>query len=69
MHSEGWIFDVEILARLIRDRRGTSLPQPRDVVYEVPLSRWRDVGGSKLGLLASMIALSQVARVWWRYLR
>src|SRR5262249_34903218 len=31
-----WLFDVEILARLIRARRGTSLRQAEDVVYELP---------------------------------
>jgi glycosyltransferase involved in cell wall biosynthesis len=43
-----WIFDVEILARLIQARRGKPLPQPEQVVYEFPLLEWRDVPGSKL---------------------
>lgn len=44
-----WIFDVEILARLIQSRRGNDLPQARDIIYEFPLTEWRDVPGSKLG--------------------
>jgi len=43
-----WIFDVEILARLIKARRGTKLPQPEQTIYEFPLTEWRDVPGSKL---------------------
>jgi glycosyltransferase involved in cell wall biosynthesis len=43
-----WIFDVEILARLIHARRGKKLPQPEQVIYELPLLEWRDVPGSKL---------------------
>jgi len=46
-HSR-WIFDVEILARLIQARRGTQLPQPEAVIYEFPLLEWRDVPASKL---------------------
>jgi dolichyl-phosphate beta-glucosyltransferase len=43
-----WIFDVEIIARLIRARRGTDRPQACDVIHELPLQVWRDVKGSKL---------------------
>src|SRR5262245_60342553 len=32
-----WVFDVEILARLIEARRASSLPQPEQAVYESPL--------------------------------
>ncbi len=47
-----WIFDVEILARLIRQRRGhdhdADLAPVADVLYELPLNRWCDVDGSKV---------------------
>ncbi len=43
-----WIFDVEILARLIKARRGTELPQPEQTIYELPLTEWKDIPGSKL---------------------
>ena len=46
----GWVFDVEILARLIAARRGTDLPEVASVVYEYPLEQWCDVVGSKVGV-------------------
>lgn len=45
-----WIFDVELLSRLVRQSRlsnGGMLP-PTQVVYELPLLHWRDVKGSKV---------------------
>ena len=46
-HSR-WIFDVEIIARLIQSRRGRKLPQAEQVIYEFPLTQWTDIAGSKL---------------------
>jgi len=43
-----WIFDVEIIARLIQSRRDQKLPQPERVIYEFPLIEWTDIPGSKL---------------------
>jgi dolichyl-phosphate beta-glucosyltransferase len=67
--SSRWIFDVEILARLVRARRGTQLPQPEQVIYEVPLFEWRDVPGSKLGYSDFMRAAWELAGIYNRYLR
>jgi dolichyl-phosphate beta-glucosyltransferase len=64
-----WIFDVEILARLIRARRGTQLPQPEQVIYEFPLLEWRDVPGSKLGYSDFIRAAWELAAIYNRYLR
>jgi dolichyl-phosphate beta-glucosyltransferase len=46
-HSR-WIFDVEIIARMIRARRGQDLKQAEDIIYEFPLRQWKDVKGSKI---------------------
>lgn len=43
-----WIFDVELLARLIALRYGTDLPKPEALIYEYPLMEWRHIPGSKL---------------------
>ena len=64
-----WIFDVEILARLIRMRRGKSLPQPAQAIYELPLTVWRDVPGSKLRSSDFGRAAWELFQIYKRYLR
>lgn len=44
-----WIFDVELLGRLLIGSGGHP-GIAADSLVEVPLHSWRDVGGSKLGL-------------------
>ena len=51
--SSRWIFDVEILARLTRSL-GPDAAAAR--VVEHPLTRWTDVGGSKLRLRDALVA-------------
>ena len=41
-----WLFDVEILARLRNSNRNSIL----DILYEHPVTRWKDIDGSKLKL-------------------
>jgi dolichyl-phosphate beta-glucosyltransferase len=62
-----WLFDVEILARLIRARRGTRLPQVQDVIYEFPLHEWHDVAGSKVRPWDFVRAFFGLARIYWHY--
>jgi glycosyltransferase involved in cell wall biosynthesis len=50
-----WAFDVELLQRLLLGTEGKPPIAPRDVLEE-PLEVWRDVAGSKLGLLAALLA-------------
>jgi dolichyl-phosphate beta-glucosyltransferase len=64
-----WIFDVEIIARLMQLRRGTVLPQARDVIYEHPLEIWRDVKGSKIRRSDFFIVACDLFRIYWRYMR
>ena len=65
-----WLFDIEILARLIqRARCDSGLRRVEDVVCELPLSEWRDTGGSKVKAHDFFIALFQLALIYWRYLR
>lgn len=40
-----WVFDVELLARLLHD---PTDPMAFDRIVEVPLERWEDVGGSHI---------------------
>ncbi|HMN95398.1 MAG TPA: glycosyltransferase [Phycisphaerales bacterium] len=64
-----WIFDVEIIARLVRDRRGTAEPQPEEVIVELPLLRWEDKKGSKLrprDFITVNFDLLRIRRRWLR---
>jgi dolichyl-phosphate beta-glucosyltransferase len=63
-----WLFDVEILARLIRTRRGTRLPQVEDILYEFPLHAWHDVAGSKVRLWDFFRAFFELAMIYRYYL-
>ncbi len=60
-----WIFDVELLARLLDGGRDAAPLHP-DAIREVPLRVWRDVRGSKLrpgGMLwAGLQMLALLAR-------
>ncbi len=62
-----WIFDVEILARLIRRLREQGGPAVEDVVYEYPLTTWRDVEGSKVRGADFLRAAFELANIWRVY--
>jgi dolichyl-phosphate beta-glucosyltransferase len=65
----GWIFDVEILARLIRDRRDRGCSEAASVLFELPLNQWHDVAGSTVPASAFLHGLIQVVGIHFRYLR
>jgi len=61
-----WLFDVELLARLRTLPGGAPA---HAAAIEVPLTRWRDVGGSRLGwpqMLATPIGLWRISRRYGR---
>lgn len=62
-----WIFDVEILARLIAQRRGSALPQPEDVVYEQPVDEWRDIPGSNINPASYVTSILDATKLWRAY--
>ena len=62
-----WVFDVELLARYIR-QLGSSTPAAQRI-YEYPLDTWEDVGGSKVKPLDFFIAFRDVVLIYWNYLR
>jgi dolichyl-phosphate beta-glucosyltransferase len=63
-----WLFDVELLARLIQRRRGTPLARVEDIIYEFPLHEWHDVAGSKVKARDFPKAFFGLARIYWHYL-
>ena len=63
-----WIFDVELIARLIRDRKNSNRHQVRNVLREVPLQSWRDVEGSNLRTRDFFNAVLDLASIYRHYL-
>jgi glycosyltransferase involved in cell wall biosynthesis len=61
-----WIFDVEILARLVRSARYELTEYAADVVYEYPLERWQEVRGSQLAAIDFVTAAVDLLRIYWR---
>jgi dolichyl-phosphate beta-glucosyltransferase len=66
-----WIFDIEILARLIRLNRQLQHPEARVLrqIVEVPLTKWRDVTGSKVKAGDFASAAAQTLAIYRRYMR
>jgi dolichyl-phosphate beta-glucosyltransferase len=62
-----WVFDVEILARYIRQQGSSTIAAQR--IYEYPLDAWEDVGGSKVKPFDFLVALRDVIRIYWKYIR
>lgn len=62
-----WIFDVELLARFVRGRRGRPLPPPEQAIFELPLMAWQDQAGSKLRSRDFLWAFIDLARIYRRY--
>jgi glycosyltransferase involved in cell wall biosynthesis len=63
-----WIFDVEILARLMKETGARSVGF-ETFVRERPLSTWHDIPGSKLRLTSFFGAAVDLLRIWARELR
>jgi glycosyltransferase involved in cell wall biosynthesis len=64
-----WIFDVELLARFIGGRKAGGLETVENSIYELPLTEWRDVAGSKVRPRDFFKSFFELARIYWTYLR
>lgn len=62
-----WVFDVEILARLIEFLRAGEDVTVEQAVYELPLASWRDVAGSKVKPADFVRAAVDLAAIGRRY--
>jgi glycosyltransferase involved in cell wall biosynthesis len=63
-----WIFDVEILARLVRQRHLARLSGAGSVLFEYPVPRWSEVGGSKIKPVDFFRAPLELLAIYRRYL-
>jgi len=61
-----WLFDVEILARMI-DASPTGTAAVAERLYELPLDEWRDVQGSKLTNAAYIRAAASIVSLYRYY--
>lgn len=61
-----WIFDVELLARLIADQGSDAAIGQ---IYELPLERWSEVAGSKLKSGDFVKAVGELAGIYSTYVR
>ena len=64
-----WVFDAEIIARLIVSLSASPDRQAKDVVYEYPLREWKDVRGSKIGPRDYLKAALDLGRIYTNYVR
>ena len=64
-----WAFDVEIIARLLDSERRISNEERTRSFYELPLSRWEDVAGSKVRMTDFPRSLVDLMRIRRRYPR
>jgi glycosyltransferase involved in cell wall biosynthesis len=62
-----WIFDVEILARMMAATCDFPSRPPHELIYEYPLEQWQDVRGSRLKLRDFATATLDLAGIGWRY--
>jgi glycosyltransferase involved in cell wall biosynthesis len=61
-----WIFDVEIIARMVRQRGREDAAR---AIYELPIMVWHDVKGSKVRSTDFFRALKDLARIHRAYRR
>ena len=61
-----WIFDVEMLVRLLRAFAGEDA---QSLIYEQPLEQWDEVGGSRLKASDFAKAPLELLAIFWKYRR
>lgn len=59
-----WVFDVELLGRLMQEREAAGQTPLLEATYELPLLRWEDVKGSKVRPVDFPRALVQLGKLW-----
>jgi dolichyl-phosphate beta-glucosyltransferase len=65
-----WIFDVELLARMIVGTASSGDEyRAGELIYEYPLEHWQDVNGSRLKSHDFLTAVIDLGAIYWRYMR
>jgi hypothetical protein len=63
-----WVFDVEILARMVAATRGPSFPPVEEMIFELPLNEWADIAGSRVRPADFFRAIIEIYQIYRRYL-
>jgi glycosyltransferase involved in cell wall biosynthesis len=63
-----WVFDVEILARLIAATRKSTAPPAEEIIFELPLNEWVDIAGSRVRPIDFVRAIFEICQIYKRYL-
>ena len=64
-----WIFDVEIIARMMQAQKKMNSASVADRIYEYPLEQWHHVGDSRLNSGDFLKSIYGIFRIWRKYLR
>jgi dolichyl-phosphate beta-glucosyltransferase len=65
--ATNWIFDVELLARMLASLPAEGTLAPDELIHELPLDEWRDVAGSKVRPFDFVRAAGQLVQIYRRY--
>ncbi len=63
-----WVFDVELLARLVRQQHELGGPEVGSIIYELPLNEWRHMAGSKVRPGDFAKAIVELSTIYFAYL-
>jgi glycosyltransferase involved in cell wall biosynthesis len=64
-----WVFDVEILARVVSQPIVAVAGDPRSIICEYPLTTWSETEGSKLRTRDAFRAVLDLWKIYRHYLR
>jgi dolichyl-phosphate beta-glucosyltransferase len=64
-----WVFDVELIGRFTSRLTAEGQSDPANRIYEYPLPKWVDVGGSKVKPTDFFRAFTDLIGIWFRLRR
>lgn len=64
-----WVFDVELIGRFISRLAANGTQDATNRIYEYPLPKWVDVGGSKVKPTDFFRAFTELIGIWFRLRR
>ena len=63
-----WIFDVEVIARILEIEKNLNSEEIGKIIYEYPLTEWRDVAGSNLKVKDFIKSIYELFRIYRIYI-